>query len=390
MILSRILKRKRIEAGALSLASTELKFKLDKKTKNPLSLQLYKTKEIHSLVEEFMLLANVSVAKRTLEIFPRYAILRRHPTPQPDNFLPLKRAAKCAGFKITTGTSKELADSLDRCEAPNEPFFNKMMRIMATRCMTQAVYFSSGDFGPKEYGHYGLASAVYTHFTSPIRRYADVIVHRLLAKSIAVEGASDELFNMIQDKGCEKVREISEGINHRHHNAQLISRASNQLYTLIYFRDKHVFEDALVIAVKNNGIRVIIEKYGLEGAITLYSEPKEGEPPTKNPFVYHEENMTLVSPDKKYAIFDKVKVQIYVQKSHMRREWLVIDLAEREKKKNSDGTFKFKIDLEEQDNEKNMVNQNGKHHINGQETPIEAKQRAAKRQKIIGTMAVMT
>jgi len=126
---------------------------------------------------------------------------------------------------------------------------------------------------------------------------------------------------MIQDKGCEKVREISEGINHRHHNAQLCSRASNQLYTLIYFRNKHVYEDALVTVVKSNGLRVIVEKYGLEGVINLYQEPKEGEPPTKNPYIYDEEKMSLTSSEKSYVIFDKIKVQIYVQQSHMRREW---------------------------------------------------------------------
>jgi len=59
--------------------------------------------------------------------------------------------------------------------------------------------------------------------------------------------------------------------------------------------------------------------------------------------------MKLTSPDKSYTIFDKIKIQIYVQKSHMRREWLVIDLAERERKKNSDGTYKFKADLEEEE-----------------------------------------
>jgi len=58
---------------------------------------------------------------------------------------------------------------------------------MATRCMFEAVYFCSADFDPKEYRHYGLAAEIYTHFTSPIRRYADVLVHRLLSASIDLE-----------------------------------------------------------------------------------------------------------------------------------------------------------------------------------------------------------
>ena len=64
---------------------------------------------------------------------------------------------------------------------------------MTTRCMHEAVYFCSADFDPREYRHYGLAADLYTHFTSPIRRYADVLVHRLLAASIGIDGLPDML-----------------------------------------------------------------------------------------------------------------------------------------------------------------------------------------------------
>merc|ERR1712130_732397 len=263
------------------------------------------------------LAANISAAKRIFEAFPDCAMLRRHPAPPPSNFDPLVKAARQQGYHIVVDTGKQLADSLNAASDPARPYMNTMLRMITTRCMMQAVYFASGTIEEPLFQHYGLACPIYTHFTSPIRRYADVIVHRLLAKSIDVPGATEELYSMIQNKGCERVREIAEEINHRHHNAQLISRASNQLYTLIYFRDKHIYETALVTAIKSNGLRVIVPKFGLEGAITLYQEPKEGEPPTKNPFVYDEERMKLTSPDKSYTIFDKIKIQIYVQKSHM-------------------------------------------------------------------------
>lgn len=64
---------------------------------------------------------------------------------------------------------------------------------MTTRCMHEAVYFCSGDFDQREFRHYGLAAEVYTHFTSPIRRYADVLVHRLLSASIGLESLPDAL-----------------------------------------------------------------------------------------------------------------------------------------------------------------------------------------------------
>ena len=85
---------------------------------------------------------------------------------------------KVRGLTIDTSSSKALAESLDRAVSAEDPYFNKLFRIFATRCMSQAKYFSSSQFAPSEFLHYGLAAPIYTHFTSPIRRYADVLVHR--------------------------------------------------------------------------------------------------------------------------------------------------------------------------------------------------------------------
>lgn len=90
------------------------------------------------------------------------------------------------GYQVSTESSKKLAESLDLAVRENDPFFNKLVRILATRCMNQAVYFCMSTVDISEIGHYGLAMAKYTHFTSPIRRYADVLVHRLLAASIDI------------------------------------------------------------------------------------------------------------------------------------------------------------------------------------------------------------
>ena len=82
-------------------------------------------------------------------------------------------------------SNKELADSLDKAVLPDHPYFNRLLRILTTRCMTQAVYFPAGEVPPELFYHSRLAAPIYTHFTSPIRRYADDMVHRLLA---AAEG----------------------------------------------------------------------------------------------------------------------------------------------------------------------------------------------------------
>merc|ERR1711939_922859 len=103
------------------------------------------------------------------------------------------------------------------------PYFNKLMRIATTRCMTQAVYFASGTVSESEFKHYGLACPIYTHFTSPIRRYADIIVHRLLAVSI---GADTTYAELVDKKQTQK---IAENINYRHRMAQYASRASVNL-----------------------------------------------------------------------------------------------------------------------------------------------------------------
>ena len=168
--LARKFRKKRIDAGALTLASPEVKFVLDSESLNPTDVQAYTLVEANALVEEFMLLANITVAKKILRNYPTLSVLRRHPSPNRAMFEGLISKARCRGFEIDIENSKRLADSLDAAQLESEPYFNKLLRILSTRCMSPAQYFCSGEFRPMDWHHYGLAAPVYTHFTSPIRR----------------------------------------------------------------------------------------------------------------------------------------------------------------------------------------------------------------------------
>ena len=166
-LLARKFRKRRIDAGALTLASPEVKFVLDSESLNPTDVQAYALLEANSVVEEFMLLANVTVAKKILRHYPTLSVLRRHPSPNRTMFDSLISKAKTIGVSINIDDSKKLADSLDAAQVESDPYINKLLRILSTRCMSPAQYFCSGELRPSEYGHFGLAALVYTHFTSP-------------------------------------------------------------------------------------------------------------------------------------------------------------------------------------------------------------------------------
>ena len=314
--LAKKLKRKRIEKGALVLASPEVRFQISE-THDPIDMVPKKDLETTSMVEEFMLLANVSTAKKTYSTFPKCAILRRHPAPPEDKYAPLLKVTRSRGLEIDVSSAKALSDSLQTCTIPDNPYSNTLLKILTTRCMQQAKYFCSGSLKKEEFYHFGLANEIYTHFTSPIRRYPDILVHRLLAAALGVEkpdsSLSDEVMAVERCNNC----------NYRHTNAQWVGRASVELNTVILLKGLTCQEESYVTQVKQNAVRVLVPKYGYEGFV--FFDTKD----TGALLQYDDELMRLTfNGTVTIAVFDRLVVELKVVEPDIQHQRVQLKLVE--------------------------------------------------------------
>ncbi|CDK26604.1 unnamed protein product [Kuraishia capsulata CBS 1993] len=304
LALSKKLKQKRMDAGALNLSSPEVKVHMDSETSDPGEVEIKKLLDTNSLVEEFMLLANISVARKIFDAFPQVAMLRRHASPPQANFEQLNEMLRVRkNMAVSLESSKALADSLDRCVDPNDAYFNTLIRIMATRCMMSAEYFASGNYSYNDFRHYGLAVDIYTHFTSPIRRYCDVVAHRQLAAAINYEPLS------IIHRDKTKMDLVVKNINKRHRNAQFAGRASIEYYVGQVMKNAESLEEGYVIKVFSNGFVVLVPKFGVESLIKLNTLTQSGAAK------FDEENFKLTftteaGEEREIAVFDRIKVQV--------------------------------------------------------------------------------
>jgi len=268
-------------AGALNLESTEVQFEFEEQ-----SLQDMKPKqhlEIHETVAECMIMANHWVARRIAEAFPVFSLLRLHPPPKKENFDELKKVAGSKGWTIQTSSNKDLATSLASCVDTKDPQVNLLLKSLATYAMVQAEYFSTGSVAEENWKHYGLALDKYTHFTSPIRRYADVIVHRLLLAAVEKsdwwkgKGDAEAEQGLL---GNTELQELSQHINQRNRSAQLAQRMSAQLFQTLYFKDIPISDprcivDGVIYSLRSNGFLVYVPAYALKGPVYLENKSRE-------------------------------------------------------------------------------------------------------------------
>lgn len=183
-------KRRETEGGAVDLSSgdrgSELKFVLDD-AGNPTKVVPKQELEIHHTIAELMIMANSFVAETIYKHFPDTSLLRIHGSAKVDNFEELESLLKASGTSFDGKSNKALAKSLNDARARGlGSIQDNLFQSLATRAMSEAQYVCTGALGGDgSLSHYGLGIDLYTHFTSPIRRYADVIVHRLLLESLS-------------------------------------------------------------------------------------------------------------------------------------------------------------------------------------------------------------
>jgi exosome complex exonuclease DIS3/RRP44 len=175
--------------------------------------------------------------------------------------------------------------------------------------MLPAEYFCSGTQAPPEFKHYGLASEIYTHFTSPIRRYADVIAHRQLTAAIGYKKSHASL------QGRPKLEAICTNINVRHRNAQMAGRASVEYYVGQALKGKVSREEGFVIKVFSNGFVVFVPRFGIEGLIRT-KELAPVEPETTFDAEKYVLWVEAVPRSKRWCVglFDKVTVKVVDEK----------------------------------------------------------------------------
>ena len=250
------LRNKRLELGALSFDRVEVGFNLNEKNE-PESIKLKESKESNKLVEEFMLLANKKVAgfinkKRPVKPF----IYRVHDEPDIEKIKNLKNLVNTFGYKLETA-NKDLTKSLNNLlfNIKGKPEQN-MIDTLTLRCMSKAVYTTNNI------GHYGLAFESYSHFTSPIRRYPDVLTHRLLQQYLDGEKA----FN--KDA-------LEDACVHSSYREQLATKAERDSikYMQIKYMEDKIGSDfnGIISGVTDRGIYVEINENKCEGMISVKS-----------------------------------------------------------------------------------------------------------------------
>ena len=249
------LRKKRFAAGAISFERPEMKVLVDEKGK-PVDVYQKTSFEANWLIEEFMLLANRGVAEFVAKECKKTFVYRVHDEPDQEKLGSLRNFAGNFGFKMgPTGNGKEISKSLNALfdESRESPAFGAI-ELLSLRTMAKARY------DVENIGHYGLAFPYYTHFTSPIRRYPDMMVHRLLARYLSGRDSASKDAYAALCKHCSE-REVI---------AADAERASIKYKLVEFMQDKVGYEfEGHISGLTEWGMYVEIEPTKIEGMVAL-------------------------------------------------------------------------------------------------------------------------